>query len=105
ELKDEEEEELLDKLNDEKYFEKYESQYVNNLVEEKDIEDILKDNLVVNSLYGMIYDYYDDQCSKITDIQIRIISEAFQEYGQSKETKYQFFYLPRVKVNQLIYKM
>lgn len=101
-LKIDKNKELLNKINDEKFLEKYGSEYVDDLIKEENVEDFLKDNLVVNSLYGMIYDYYDKQFSKITDIQIRLISEIFPEYGQSKETKYQFFHLPRVKVNQLI---
>lgn len=104
ELKNEEKEDLLDKLSNENFFRENGSRYVNDLIEEENIEDFLKENLAVNSLYGMIYDYYDDQFSNINDMQIRIISEIFPEYGQSEEAKYHFFYLPRLKVNQLISK-
>jgi len=101
-LEDEGNKELLDKLKSKEYFDKDGSKYVNGLIEEDEVKKFFQENLTVNSAYGMIYDYYSNHFSEITDMQVRVVSEIFSEYGKSQETKYEFFFLPKIEIKKLI---
>lgn len=100
-LQEEEKNEVLDKL-DKKNFNKYKSEYIEGLVNKEDIHEFLKGNTVVNSLYGLIYIYFDKYYHSITDMQVRVSSEYFPEYGVNEESKYQFYYLPKIRIDQLV---
>lgn len=77
--------------------------YVNDLIEKEEIESFLIENPSVNSLIGFIYEhlenyYYND----ITNIQVRISSEYYSEYGKEEDSKYVLSYLPNIEISQLI---
>ncbi|WP_100011759.1 DUF5819 family protein [Lentibacillus sediminis] len=99
---EEEDKQILEQLNLETA-NNNQSSYIEGLVEKKDIKDFLETNRTVNSLYGLVYTYFNKQYfSDISNIQIRISSEFFAEYGEEEESKYQLFYLPKLKTNQLV---
>ncbi|WP_432357026.1 DUF5819 family protein [Sporosarcina sp. UB5] len=77
--------------------------YLEDLIPKEEVKNFLVENPSVNSLLGLIYHHLEKgYFSKITDMQIRISTEHFPEYGKEGESLYYFFYLPKVKLDQLI---
>ncbi|ASV67470.1 hypothetical protein CKF48_09090 [Cytobacillus kochii] len=76
--------------------------FIENLIE-NDIENFLNNNKSVDTLYKLVYNYFENRNVKgISEIQLRLSSEFFPEYGKSDDSKYRISYLPKLNVKQLV---
>lgn len=101
-LEQDEKEKLKNEIHND--IDKKNSNYINGLVEEGEIEGFLQENPTVNSLYGLVYDYFNEwnNFSNISNMQIRISSEIFPEYGKNDGLEYNLFYLPKIETDYLV---